>query len=81
MKFNCLTQSIEVAFFSICIIVYTWRKREERERVKRRKGRYLRVRANVHTKGLVLRFKVPALIYTIIVASLHVEVCLIYGKY
>ena len=76
-------------FFSISIIVYTWRKREEREgregeereRVKRRKGRYIRVQAHVHAKGLVLRFKVPALIYTIIVASLHVEVCLIYGKY
>ena len=81
MKFNCLTQSIEVAFFSISIIVYTRRKREERERVKRRKGRYIRVQADVHAKGLVLRFKVPALIYTIIVASLHVEVCLIYGKY
>ena len=81
MKFNCLTQSIEVAFFSISITVYTWRKREERERVKRRKERYIRVRADVHTGELVLRFKVPVLIYTIIVASLHVEVCLIYGKY
>ena len=31
------------------------REGEERERVKRRKGRYIRVRADVHTKGLVLR--------------------------
>ena len=36
----------------------------------------------MYTMGLVLKFKVPALnsLYTIIVAGLHVEVCLIYGK-
>ena len=36
----------------------------------------------MYTMELVLKFKVPALnsLYTIIVAGLHVEVCLIYGK-
>ena len=45
MKFNCLTQSIEVVLFSICIIVYTRgrgrgsERKEEEEEERERRGR------------------------------------------